>query len=1038
MGPDELWVGMLGPFEVRVDAELAGPGGARRRGLLALLAAEPNVVHPVASIIDRLWGEESPDSAVNVVQTYVSAWRKVLGGRDGPLERVGAGYRLTLAADECDVLAFRALADRARTADDRRAAADHWRAALDLWRGPPLADLVGEAFHDALATPLEAERARVIEQWAEAALAVGDDPDDVLARLQEAQARDPLRESTTVLVMRAQALAGRQAAALDAYDALRRRLDEELATIPGPALQDMHQRILRNDPELRPRADVTVHPTVALASTSRDSAPADRFFGRVQELEDVATLLDQGRLVTLAGPGGSGKTRLALELLDRHLATAEPGWFVELAPVRDPALAPSAVASALGLGVAAGTDPADVLIERLSEVRGLLVLDNVEHLAGVASFVRRMHRGCRDLRLLLTSRQALQLEGEQQYAVPVLPVPGSGQLDDVVSQASVQLLVDRVRAHDATFQVTEANAGDVALIVQHLDGLPLAIEIVAPWVRLHGPAAMVERLAHGRLDLQGRRSDSEPRHRSLRETIGWSHEMLGDREQVVFRRLAVFPATFGLAAAAAVVSADDPQAAEELLLNLVDSNLVQAVAPVSGQPRFRILVVVREFALERLADDPDQDEVHDRMLRWYMAWTAELAAHSEGPESPQWLALTVAEADNIRAAIDHCGALGRHADQLQLVVDAMTLWFEAGHEEEGERRLRVALDLAGVDAPSRAIGLTYWAWLRAPRDSAAAAAAALEARDFAVVAGEVPVEAFALQTLGDSLADPREAVEASRAALEACDRAAGMTIRYGPTAPDAVRCGASASIAISWTYRSLPEALDWQTRALRRAELEGDRRITAVNCARLAHLHLLTWDVASASDLLERARELVSDRVSGRWEDIVAVGDALLARHQERVDDAERILRSTANGSAAAGRIQAALAGGVALADLCLDTARPVEAEAALERVSTVGAITSAAHVARLEVRRARIDREQGRAGDALSRLEAMSAALDDIEGMPPEKSLWLIELAALKADAGEASAAFTLLEELEAGLVRAGLRLAPWELARAKPRSGA
>ena len=565
----------------------------------------------------------------------------------------------------------------------------------------------------------------------------------------------------------------------------------------------------------------------------------------------------------------------------------------------------------------------------------------------------------------------------------------------------------------------------------------MAIEIVAPWVRLHGPAALVERLGQGRLDLRGRRSDAAPRHRSLRETIAWSHEMVSGPERVVFRRLAVFPATFDVAAAAAVCD-DGSTSVEDVLLDLVDRNLVQAVAPVSGQARFRMLVVVREFALERLAEDPDRDAVLDRMLAWYSGWATRLAVHSEGPESPDWLALAVAEADNIRAAVEHCSGLGRDSELLQLVVNAMTLWFEAGHEQEGEERLQSALDRAGSTAPARAIGLTYWAWLRATRDRAGAAAAASEARDLAVAAGDVPVEAFALQTLGDSLADPGEAEAASRAALEACDRAEGMTVSYGPTAPDAVRCGASASIAIAWTYRSLPEALRWQTEALRRAELEGDRRITAVNCARLAHLHLLAGDVAPASALVARARGLVSARVSARWEDTVALADALLARHEGRSEDAERILRATASGAAAAGRVLHAVLGGVALADLCLDNGRPSDAADALDRAQRVGALTDPAHLARLEVRRARVDREQGRPDEARRRLEALAEYVETVDGMPPECSLWLIEMATLEAEAGrEQEALRTCWTVCEEGLAVSGVQLPPWEVSRLRCARG-
>ncbi|MBA2954612.1 AAA family ATPase [Nocardioides sp. MAH-18] len=1028
---DALRVGLLGPFEVRVHGAPCGPGGSRRRGVLALLATRPNVVHPVSSIVDSLWGDDPPASAVNLIQTYVSAWRKALGEAGAALTTVGGGYELVLAADQSDLATFRELVAGAR-ARPVRAAADALLTALDLWRGPALADLAGEVFHAALAQPLEAERVRVTELWAEAALAAGDDPDQVVSRLHDLQVSEPLRESTAALVMWAHTIAGRQAVALSVYDEMRRRLDEELGTIPGHALQDMHGRILRADPSLlpqmHPRADVRAVPL----AVRQDVAPADRFFGREDELAALARLVEVERLVTLTGPGGSGKTRLAHEVLQRHRAIDQPGFFVELAPVRETALASSAVAAALGLGAAAGTDPADMLIDRLAEASGLLVLDNAEHLPGVAAFIRRLHRGCRHLHLLVTSREPLQVESEHRYAISALPVPATTELDHVVSQASVQLFMDRVQSHEPSFRVTQENAEDVTMIVRHLDGLPLAIEIVAPWMRLHGPAGLLQRLTRERLDLPGRRLDTDLRHRTLRETIAWSHDLITEPERVAFRRLAVFPGPFGLDAAGAVCTGGSGRV-DEVLLDLVDRNLVQATAPIAGQPRFGMLAVVREFALERLSDHPADSVAHDRMLDWYANWAARLAGHSEGPEAPGWQALAVAEADNLRAAIEHCSELGRDSDLLQLVVDAMALWFEAGHEQEGEERLRRSLERAGPTAPARAIGLTYWAWLRATRDRQGAAAAALEARDLAVAAGDVPVEAFALQTLGDSVQDPREAETASLAALTACDRAEHSRIRYGPTAPDAVRCGASASIATCWTYRSLPEALRWQSEALRRAELEGDRRITAVNCARLARLHLLAGERLPARTLLDRAHALLSSTISARWEDTVALADADLARHESRDDDAERILRSTTAGAVAAGRVLHALLGAVALTDLYLDTGRSSEATATIDRAAErMSSDADPVHAARVEVRRARIDREQGSIHDARRRLDAVALHIEGVQGMPPERSLWLLEVAALSASTAETVDAAAKLRQLEAGLFEAGLRLPPWERARA------
>jgi predicted ATPase/DNA-binding SARP family transcriptional activator len=1032
VGAAALHVGVLGPFEIRIGGVPTGPAGARRRGLLAVLALEVNEVVPVTELVDRVWGDDPPESSVNIVQTYVSAWRKVLGRET--VATVGSGYRLSLTSEECDLLAFGELATRGRAADSvghADEAAGLFGDALALWRGPALVDLSGEPFHQVLTAPLEAERLSVTESWARTALTSGADPTRVAATLAEVRTRDPLRESVTELLMWALTAAGQQAEALTAFDLTRRALRDDLGADPGPGLTAMHGRVLRGDPELqaRTRAVTTAGPP------PQHGARADSFVGRDRELGQVLGLLATHRLLTLTGAGGSGKTRLASEVLLRYAQGPGQGWFVDLSDVREPAAVPAAVAAAVGLQTAAGTDPLHALAEHLAGSDGLLVLDNLEHLPGVRSVVDALRRTTRELRLLTTSREPLRLAGEQQYPVPLLAVPlpdstvSVAELQDV---ASVQLLVDRARAHQPDFAVTDENVADIARIARRLDGLPLAVEIVAPWLRMLTPADLAARLA-GSLDLPDRRPDAPARHRTLRETIRWSYDMLPGDEQSLLCSLAVFAGGFTVAAVEGICTDLGPVVSGDVtegLFNLVDRNLVQVMAASADERRFRLLQTVRDFSEEMGAAvlGPARGDLRMRHAQWYAGWCTQLAAHSEGPDSDRWLAAAVAEADNIRAAIDAHASREEVAAHLQVVVDAMTLWFEAGHEPEGEKRLADALARAGPDAPARAIGLTYWAWLRGTTNRPEAAAAAAEAFELARRDDDAPVEAFALQTLGDLLDDPARSAAASEAVFGAADRSQRTVIRYGPTAPDAVRCGASYNLAAVWLHRSVPTALSWQEEALRRAELEGDRRIIAVNAARLALVHLQTVEVDAARRHLARAMGLVSRRVTARWEDIVTFAAGQVAHHDGQRDEAEQYLTRVLRSASSAGRPLHTVLGAVALADLHTAGGRHQPALDVLALAQQrVERVADPSQLARLVVRRARLMRLVGQGTEA-SRLLATVAPTLAEDALPPERVVWLLETAAGALAAGDVGLAGQHVAGLDAASQATGVQLPPWE----------
>ena len=421
MESGEFEIRLLGPFDVRQRGRPTGPAGSKRRGLLALLALRADRVVPVGELIDGLWGAAPPASAANLVQTYVSAWRKALepdrAGRGGSrIATVGPGYRLHVTAEELDLEHCSDLLTRARSA---AAAGRHADAAgllsraLELWRGPPLADLAREPFYPAAAERLDELYLQVVEVWAAAMLAAGHG-DDAAGVLRQARERAPLRERLCELLMWALFQDGRQADALAVYEDTRRVLADEVGADPGEDLQDMHLRVLRQDSALR----------VTAAEPALHNLPrlADSFIDRETESRQVTELLAAHRLVTLTGTGGSGKTRLAIEVATGQ-AGNEDVFFVDAGPLADAVLLPERVASILGVRPAAGQGVLQALSAELARWQLLIVLDNLEHLAGAAPVVASLLSAAPKLRLLVTSREPLHVRGEQLYPVPPLAVP---------------------------------------------------------------------------------------------------------------------------------------------------------------------------------------------------------------------------------------------------------------------------------------------------------------------------------------------------------------------------------------------------------------------------------------------------------------------------------------------------------------------------------------------------------------------------------------------------------------------------------------
>lgn len=1026
-----LRVELLGPVRVWRDGEPVGPAGRLRRGLLAMLALQANHVVTIDELVDGLWGTEPPASAVNLVQTYVSAWRHALEpGRVGHaasdrLRTVGTGYQLVLDVEESDVLGFEALATRgaellgAGAVDD--AVEVLGRAVLER-PSRPLADLSGLPFIERAVETLVSRRAQVIELWAEQCLRHGaGDLSAVSAALDAARTGEPLRERLAELAMWARCRLGRPAEALVLFERMRRLLAEELGIDPGAGLREMHARVLADEPGLRPAR--TAWPD---ARRPRVLTRSDLFVGRATEVREVAKLLAEFRLVTLTGPGGSGKTRLAEQVAastdDRF---PDGAAFVALADVRDARLVPAALASAIGLTVAAGEDPLTLVTDRLADADFLLVLDNLEHLPDAVPTIDAVCQGTTRVRLLVTSRHPLGLEGEHRYLVGPLAIPEGtdGTPEELANVDAVRLFADRVRAVLPAFDVTDANYRAIAQIVRRVDGLPLGLEIAAPWLPILGPGPLLERLtsAYG---LSNRRSDRPDRHRTMQETIGWSYRMLGEDHQRLLARLSVFRRSGTLGAIEAVCAGDLSHPSLEMVADLCDRNLLLPV-PGVGQPRFRMLEPIREFAADRLRES-EEPALVDRHRAWYATWAQSLAVHTEGPDRPAWMTEAAADAENLRAALD--APSGSASARLQMVVDCMTLWHDLGNNREGRRRLEQALADAPAEASARPMATACLAWLWFCVDPARGNVTAREATTLAQASGDLLVEAFAWQALAEASGTSDERRRALEAALRLADLGEGRSVRYGWTAPEAIRADSTHGLGDDAMFRDVPQAVRCFSDCCRLDDARGDREALLVDRAKLANVLLLAGQVAAAERELRTCDQLITTETTPWSAKPLGLARGLLAFHQEHHDRAAEIYEAVLDRARAEGILHVAVVAAGMLTDVLLVQDRQARAERVLDDTEEMVHDAPEEFRTILRVRRARWHRLRGELAPATTLLDR-SADEQDTDRLLPERVAWYVEQVTVARRQGRTEQARSYLNDLNRRATAAGMVIPPWEL---------
>ncbi len=445
------------------------------------------------------------------------------------------------------------------------------------------------------------------------------------------------------------------------------------------------------------------------------------FLGRERELAEVTALMETTRLLILTGPGGTGKTRLSLQIGARLTERFPDGiFFVPLSPLRDPELVPGTIAQELGLPERGGLSPMAALIDHLRQRKLLMILDNFEQVTDAAPRISELLAAAPGLAVLATSRSALRLYGEREYPVPPLGIPDLRQAATAASLSqyeAVTLFIERAKAVKPSFEVTNDNAPAVAEITARLDGLPLAIELAAARSNVLSPQAMLARLGH-RLDiLSGGARDRPERQQTLRGAIDWSHDLLTDDERGLFRRLAVFVGGARLDAVEAIhVDEDLDTPIFDGLASLVEKSLLRQVASADGEPRFLMLGTIREYAIERLDEAGTGPELRRRHAEYFSALAREAAPHLLAKDKRQWLDQLEAERENLRAAVDWVVETSDTATALRIVAHLWRFAHMRGYLAEATERMRRALAMPGVadhpleraDALEAAGGLAWW------------------------------------------------------------------------------------------------------------------------------------------------------------------------------------------------------------------------------------------------------------------------------------------------------------------------------------------
>jgi len=811
---------ILGPLEVTEDDRRIGIPSTQQRRLLAMLLVDAGRTVPGDRLIDGLWADSLPSDPAAALRTQVSRLRRRLGAGAEDLATEECGYQLNARADQIDARLFECL-----LRDDRV------EEALALWRGPPLVEFAECDFARAEAVRLEELRLAARDRRAEITMARGKH-DEVVADLQALIGEHAEREHTRELLMEALYRTGRHADSLTVYQSWRRELVER-GLEPAPELTGLEQQILEH----------RVAPP-----DGAQPVPIDSFIGRERDLVAVATALDDARVVTLCGPGGVGKTRLALEVAghigDRYRDGVR---FCDLSALRRPAELDQAVAAAIGVRERALRQVADQIVAHLAGRRLLLVLDNCEHLAGaVGRLVTLIVQHTAGVDVLATSRERIGIGGE--HLVP---------LDALERTAAVELFVDRARALDSAFIADEDRVSEICT---RLDGLPLAIELAATSIRAMTlgelASALEDRLAV--LTLESRASE---RHSSLAAVVSWSYDLLTTEERAAFDHFGVFAGTADADAARLVTGAD-----QVVLMRLVDRSLLAAHR--GETTRYSMLETLRSYARARLEESNALEAARDKHARWALELAERASAGLAGPEEPEWASKIATHFAELRAA--HAWLLGRDTDAALRLSAALHPWAFWRGRSEVFRWAEIAAATAGsarspllqqVRASAGA-----GAWQRGDLDAAEAGArAAVGHRRATELFGEIHFLRGELpQARLQHLEAAAEAEAAGDLLQTVWDRgSAALALHYDGTAAEgepaavlalAESCGSPSARAFAhFVVGEIENDVHHLQRAVELSEWAESQFVSGIAGVSLASLTARNRDIANALDHYERA-----------------------------------------------------------------------------------------------------------------------------------------------------------------------------------------
>lgn len=846
---------VLGAIDVVADGESVVPTSARQRDLLALLLLDANVAVSSDRLIDRLWQGEPPATAISALQVYIAKLRAILNGYPtAQITTVSGGYRFDVDESTIDSHEFERLACRGRSAllaGSARTAAETLRRAMDLWRGDALADVGHLEGVRVEVTRLEELRSQALGTLIDAELALGHHL-EMTPELERLVQEDPLHERRWAQLMLALYRGGRQADALRTYRRVSDVLGEELGIEPGPDLYNLEERILLQDPSLALVVDDAAPRTnLGRAVTS--------FVGRQPELERLTELIGPRPLVTLTGPGGAGKTRLAREIGERVMASHPDGvWFVDLSSIRDGRLVPYMIAETLGVAEQPDLSITDAVNRYLHHRSLLLILDNCEHLLeSTSELVRSLLAASPLLTILATSRERLGIEGESTWTVPPLTFPAqdSGTVSGGEHEA-VDLFVERARLVDPGFEITASNAANIAAICRRLDGLPLAIELAAARVDMLN-LADIERHLSESFSLLDQRSRFQPiRHATLTAAVRWSYELLEDEERSLFERLSVFTGRFLLVDIEAVCSDDRLPASRvfDVLTRLVDKSLVVVHTSGRSRTRYSMLETLRAFASGAIVEAGDADEIAARHAGRFLAVAEEAERELQGIHQREWLDRLDVDHDNLRHAFDRFLANGHVEEALRM--GAALRWFWKMHDNvaEGAARLENALASGGEVSPVvRARALMAAAALKSSTDVDTAYTMLEKSRDLAASAGDALCRGLALGWMG-LLDRMRDQLDASQSHLTEALRLVEDTGEDWAVAFVLGHLGVLAR-----ERGALAEAVEHHERALAIDKETGNAQDEAWNVAGLGIIHLYEGDHERAIELLERSYEVERD-----------------------------------------------------------------------------------------------------------------------------------------------------------------------------------